>query len=105
MRVLSHPILGDSYQSDKVKITVDGVEIEALQGEPIAAALLAAGICICRLTHKHKQPRGLFCGIGLCTDCMMTVNGKPNVRTCIEPVDNNMRIETQVGLGVIKRSE
>ena len=43
--------------------------------------------------------RGIFCGIGQCTDCMMVVNGIPNVRTCITPVEDGMTVETQEGLG------
>ena len=50
-------------------------------------------------TAKNHEPRGIFCGIGQCTDCVMTVNGKPNVRTCITPVEDGMVIETQEGYG------
>ena len=53
-----------------------------------------------RYTHKKREPRGIFCGIGQCTDCVMKVNGVPNVRTCITPVEEGMIIETQYGLGV-----
>ena len=52
-----------------------------------------------RYTVKKQEPRGLFCGIGQCTDCAMIVDGKPNVRTCITPVRAGMGIETQNGLG------
>ena len=65
----------------------------------LAAALLAEGIIINRYTAKRHEPRGLFCGIGQCTDCMMTVNGVPNIRTCITPVEDGMTVETQDGLG------
>lgn len=99
MRVLSHPILGDDDVSQTVKIQVDGKTILAKKGEMIISALLAEGIIVNRYTQKRKEPRGLFCGIGLCTDCVMTVNGKPNVRTCVTPVEEGMVIETQHGLG------
>jgi len=82
-----------------VNIYVDGKEILAVEGEPIAATLLAEGIAIFRYTPKLREPRGLFCGIGKCTDCMMIVDGRPNVRTCITPVTSGMRVETQRGLG------
>jgi predicted molibdopterin-dependent oxidoreductase YjgC len=52
-----------------------------------------------RITEKRKEPRGLFCAIGHCTDCVMTVDGETNVRTCITPVKEGMRIETQGGMG------
>jgi predicted molibdopterin-dependent oxidoreductase YjgC len=95
MRITQHPILGDREPTRSVHVTVDGKTIEALEGEPIASALLAAGIKTFRRTRLRKEPRGYFCGIGLCNDCMMIVNGTPNVRTCITLVEEGMVIETQ----------
>ena len=66
---------------------------------PIAAALLASGVRVFRKTAKKGYPRGVFCGIGRCTDCVMTVDGKPNVRTCVTPVRAGMKVETHNGLG------
>ncbi len=80
-------------------IEVDGKRIEAFEGEPIAAALLAAGVVVCRETPKRDEPRGVFCAVGLCIDCMMTVDGKSNTRVCVTPVRNGMVVETQKGLG------
>lgn len=99
MRIKDHPILGPVKAQEKIKIKIDGKVISAFRGEPIATALLAAGIKVCRETPKQGEPRGPFCMIGQCTDCMMTVNGKPNVLTCITPVEEDMRVETQRGLG------
>lgn len=99
MRIKQHPILGEESVSQVVEITVDGKKIKAKKGEMIAAALMANGIRIHRHTAKKQEPRGIFCGIGQCTDCVMTVNGKPNVRTCITPVEEHMVIETQEGYG------
>ncbi|MBS7658991.1 MAG: (2Fe-2S)-binding protein [Candidatus Bathyarchaeia archaeon] len=99
MRIVDHPILGKIKERKKVFIEVDGKKIEAYEGEPIAAALLAAGIRVFRFTAKEKEPRGVFCAIGRCTDCIMTVDGIPNVRTCVTPVRDGMKIKTQVGLG------
>jgi len=99
-RVTEHVILGeDSTLDDVVEIIVDGKPISAKIGEPILAALLAENIIINRYTVKRKEPRGLFCGIGQCTDCAMIVNGKANVRTCITPVEAGMVIKTQHGIG------
>lgn len=98
MRVTSHPVLGQLVQARMLRITVDGRELAAREGETIAAALLAEGIRVNRLTKKRHEPRGLFCGIGQCTDCVMVVNGVPNTRTCVTPVADGMVIETQVGL-------
>jgi len=98
MRVLVHPILGDLGEERTITITVDGKPVKAREGETIAAALHAAGLRVNRYTQKRKEPRGLFCGIGQCTDCVMIVNGVPNVKTCVTPVSGNMVVRTQHGL-------
>ncbi len=95
MRIEEHPILGTLGKKTVVKIEVDGQLIDAFEGEPIAAALMAAGKSVFRYTRKKGEPRGIFCAIGQCTDCMMTVDGVPNVRTCITPVKDGMKIKTQ----------
>lgn len=99
MRITDHPILGKDRQRKEITIFVDGETVAAYEGEMIAAALVAAGRRHFRLTRKYKQPRGIFCAIGRCTDCVMNVNGRPNVRTCITPVEEGMIIETQAGPG------
>ncbi len=99
VRIEDHPILGPLEGKKEIKIEFNGEAIDAFQGEPIAAALLAAGIRVCRETSKHKEPRGVFCAIGQCTDCMMIVDGVLNVRTCITPARSGMKIYAQKGLG------
>jgi predicted molibdopterin-dependent oxidoreductase YjgC len=98
-RILRHPILGETPPARGVKFTLDGREIEGLAGEPIAAALKVAGVQVHRYTKKTHSPRGVFCAIGRCTDCVMTVDGVPNVRTCVTPLVDGMRVETQSGSG------
>jgi predicted molibdopterin-dependent oxidoreductase YjgC len=99
LRIENHPILGPAQPGGTVEIFVDGSGVQAIAGEPIAAALMAAGIKVLRVTPKEGKPRGIYCAIGLCTDCMMTVDGVPNVRTCITHVRDGMTVETQRGLG------
>lgn len=99
MRIEDHPILGRATPGETVTIYVDGEPTPAYAGEPIAAALIAAGKWVFRYSKKQLDPRGYFCGVGRCTDCTMTVDGVPQVRTCITPVIEGMNIETQVGLG------
>ncbi|MGI6552672.1 MAG: (2Fe-2S)-binding protein [Bacillota bacterium] len=100
MRITEHPILENLSEDRKtVTITIDGQKIQAYEGEPIAAALWARGIKELRQTPRFGENRGIYCGIGRCTDCMMTVDGVPNVRTCVTPVADGMVIETQNGLG------
>ena len=99
MRVVEHQILDELDTSKKVTIYCDGQPIEALEGEPIAAALMNAGIRSFRTTPKKKEKRGIFCAIGRCTDCMMIVDGIPNTRTCVTPVLDGMHVKTLEGLG------
>ena len=102
MRVSDHVILGQDSAPKMIEIIVDGQKIPAKEGEPILAALLAQDIMVNRYTVKRNEPRGLFCGIGQCTDCAMVVNGKANVRTCITPAVEGMVVETQYGYGGAK---
>lgn len=97
-RIAEHPILGVQEKGKLVKFTFDGNEYEGYEGEPIAAALKAAGVMIHRYTKKEHRPRGIFCAIGRCTDCVMIVNGKPNVRTCVTPLEEGMQVQTQYGV-------
>jgi len=99
MRITKHPILGPAPDKKEIMIEVDGKAIPAKIGEPIAAALMANSIIVFRYTEKKSEPRGVFCAIGRCTDCVMTVNGVPNIRTCVTPVQEGMKIQTQHGLG------
>lgn len=64
-------------------ITVNGSPVEVYPGESIAAALMAAGWRVFRRTHANNSPRGFFCGMGICFDCLVTVDGVPNVRSCM----------------------
>ena len=99
MRVTQHTILDELDTSKTVTIYFDGKPVEALEGEPIAAALINADIRSFRTTAKRHEPRGIFCAIGRCTDCMMIVDGVPNTRTCVTPVRDGMQVRTQHGLG------
>ena len=99
MRVENHPILGKRRKRKKIIIEYDGKNLEVEEGEPIAAALMANGIISFRYTTKKNEPRGLFCAIGRCSDCFMIVDGIPNTRTCVTPIKEGMRIQTQHGVG------
>jgi predicted molibdopterin-dependent oxidoreductase YjgC len=95
MYIMEHPILDFKNRGRRVAITVNGRKIEAFEGEPVAAAMLAAGLKVFRHTPKLKQPRGAYCATGRCTDCVMRVDGVPSVRTCITPVKDGMIVESQ----------
>ena len=99
MRIQDHPILGSFKKGKQVPFTFDGRTMKGFEGEPIAIALRANGILIHRYTVKRNEPRGMFCAIGRCTDCIMVVDGVPNVRTCVEPLKEGMVVQTQIGNG------
>jgi predicted molibdopterin-dependent oxidoreductase YjgC len=96
-RIKEHPILGEVKKGRLVKFTHDGQVLEGYEGEPIAVALKAAGVLVHRYTEKKHSPRGVFCAIGRCTDCVMIVNGEPNIRTCVTPLKEGMTVDTQYG--------
>lgn len=80
-----------------VSLRVDGESIAAFRGESLAAALLASGRRVLRRTARESAPRGLFCAMGICFDCVVTVNGRPGVRSCVTPVDEGLTVTTHRG--------
>jgi len=76
-----------------VTIIVDGAPVRAFSGESVAGALLASGRRAWRKTPQG-EPRGLFCGIGVCFDCAATINGLPNTRVCQTPAADGMTVDT-----------
>lgn len=81
------------------EITFDGRPLSALPGQSVAAALWADGVLSWRTTRHSGKPRGAFCGIGSCFDCVVTVNGEPNRRACLVPARPGDAITTQEGHG------
>ena len=79
--------------------TCDGEQVLAYPGESIAAALLAHGKRRFRTTAHSGGGRGLYCGMGVCWECVMVVNGQPSVRSCMTPAEPGMRVLTQRGHG------
>ena len=79
-----------------IEFEMDGEKIGAYEGETIAAALLAAGKRAFRHTVKG-EPRGVFCGIGVCFDCLVHVEGAGNVRACVTAVEAGMKV-SQTGI-------
>jgi hypothetical protein len=84
----------------KLQVLLDGRSIEAYEGESVAAALLAAGVKAFRTSAKRQEPRGPYCGMGTCFECVLTIDGVPNVRSCRVTVREGMHLKTQQGLGV-----
>ncbi len=98
-RITAHPIL-DVKTPKIVKFFFEGRELEAFEGETIAAALVANGIDVFGQT-EHSRPRGFYCAIGKCSSCLVIVDGVPNVRSCITLVREGMQVKRQIGRGEI----
>ncbi|GAB6903485.1 (2Fe-2S)-binding protein [Kineosporia succinea] len=67
--------------SGPLTVTLDGEEVTGQAGQTVAGILLGAGRVSWR-TSRNGRPRGVFCGIGVCFDCLVTVNDLPDVRAC-----------------------
>lgn len=81
-----------------VTIELDGDQLQAREGEPVAAAVIANDELIFGRSPKYHRPRGPFCLTGACSQCLMRVDGVPNVATCRVPVKAGMRLERQNAL-------
>jgi aerobic-type carbon monoxide dehydrogenase small subunit (CoxS/CutS family) len=82
-----------------VHFLFDGIEVVGREGEPIAAALLAAGFRVLRTMPESDDPRGGYCMVGRCSDCQVVVDGVAGVRSCVTPARTGMVVQTQLGVG------
>jgi len=81
-----------------VSITIDGQAFSVPQGETAAAAVLTSGITPTRTTPLSGAPRAPLCLMGVCYECLMVIDGKPNQRACQVQVAEGMTIQIQHGL-------
>ncbi|MCF8105267.1 MAG: (2Fe-2S)-binding protein [Desulfohalobiaceae bacterium] len=88
LRIPTHP------RKEKITVYVNGREVLAYAGESLHAALLAAGFFVLR--RAGSEPRGFFCGMGVCYDCLVTVDGRPGQRACMTRVEDRMEVELDV---------
>lgn len=84
-------------RGEPIHVTIDGHAAEAYAGETVATVLLANGNTIFQQDENAHAPRCLFCGMGLCFNCLVTIDGLPNIRACVTPVAAGMVIETVGG--------
>ncbi|MGW0754487.1 (2Fe-2S)-binding protein [Streptomyces sp. NPDC002587] len=91
-------LVGGSPAS-RFTVDFDGRALPAQEGQSVAAVLWSAGILAWRTTRDGGAPRGAFCGIGSCYDCLVTVNGRPNQRACLVPAREGDTVTTQEGTG------
>ena len=96
-RIENHPILGETPKRKKVTFSYDGKLLEGYEGEPIAAALKAGVLWFTDIRRKNMTERHFLCNRQV-PDCVMIVDGKPNIRTCITPLEAGMVVQTQYGV-------
>ena len=89
----------DDDTRNQLTVTIDGQAVQVVAGDSVAAAVLAHGLRSTRTTAVSGAPRAAFCLMGVCFECLMVIDGKPNQRACMETVRAGMRIETQQGAG------
>lgn len=77
-----------------VTLFVDGEPVQARRGQTVATALLAQGRRVLRHTRNGGNPRGLFCAMGVCFDCVMTIDGLQGTRACMTRVEDGMQVRT-----------
>ncbi|MBI0384302.1 (2Fe-2S)-binding protein [Streptomyces albiflaviniger] len=94
---MSHVGSDERTGSSSCRLTFDGTTVTARPGQSVGAALVAAGIVAWRTTRREGRPRGLFCGIGVCFDCLITVDGRPGQRACLVPARDGMRLSAEGG--------
>lgn len=79
----------------RFEIEVDEEKVSAYEDETIATAILAAGKRVCRKTSKKGEARGIYCGMGICFECRMIVDGKSNTRVCQTLATPGCKVQTQ----------
>jgi sarcosine oxidase subunit alpha len=90
-------------RSRTVTITFDGRPIEAYAGDTVASAAYGAGLRVFSRSFKYHRPRGLLCCSGRCPNCLVSVDGTPNVRACMTPVAEGLRVEAQNAFPSLER--
>ncbi|GAA1198122.1 (2Fe-2S)-binding protein [Prauserella alba] len=83
-------------EPERFEVAFDGRPLPATAGQSVGSVLTDAGIRSWRTTRTGHRPRGLFCGIGVCYDCLITVDGEPNQRACLVPARPGMTLSSTV---------
>jgi hypothetical protein len=93
----------DDDAREPVEVFVDGLSVVARQGDTVSATLLASGLDARRATAVSGAPRLPYCMMGVCFDCLVTIDGVGNRQGCLVPVSAGMSIEVQKGKREIGR--
>jgi len=91
------PLDANIARGKKLNVEVNGNLFTAFEGETVAALFAAENLSAMRTT-QDGEPRGMFCGMGVCFDCLVVINNIPNTRACMTWVQEGMKISTQSGL-------
>lgn len=89
--------LDGTGQTATVHLTFEGREIEAREGDSVAAALLAAGVRAIRESVVSGEPRAPYCMMGVCFECLAEIDGVPNRQACMVRVRAGMKVRRQSG--------
>lgn len=95
-RIADHPVLGKLENQTPIQFTFDGKIVNGFEGDTIASALLANGVRQLRVHEATGSPRGIYCNIGHCFECRVTVNQSQTLRACMTPILENMVIESGI---------
>jgi sarcosine oxidase, subunit alpha len=95
LRITKHPILEIKKDRTPISFTFNDKTYSALEGDTIASALLSIGLRLLRYHDESGTPRGIYCNIGHCFECRVTVNSIEVTRACLTPVLDGMRIESR----------
>jgi D-hydroxyproline dehydrogenase subunit gamma len=80
-----------------LRLFVDGEPVAAAEGDSVAATMLGAGILACRSTPVSGAPRAPYCLMGVCFECLVTIDGVGSRQACLVAARDGMRVETQQG--------
>lgn len=80
--------------ADTIEFDFEGQRLAGRRGETLGAALTAVGIRELRLT-RHEEPRGIFCGMGVCQECLVEVGGIANQRACMTRLEGPVKVRRQ----------
>lgn len=93
-RIRNHQVLDPLDDKKEISFTFDGKTYNGYEGDTIASALLAHGIRTLRVHEESGTPRGIYCNIGHCYECRVTVDDRRGVRACLQPITDGMVVDS-----------
>ena len=91
---MSYSLVDAHPSNNRVEIVINGSAYTAYQGDTVLAALVASGYKALRHSRKMGELRGPLCGMGVCYECLVTINHRPNQRACMTEVEDGMEVIT-----------